>query len=294
MTDLVAFAERIPGPGETLVGKSFQTGFGGKGANQAVMASLWGADVTMVCCVGYDAYGEAAIANFAERGIDTKHVVKVDAPSGVAPIWVDAEGMNRIIIVPGANDHLSRELAADAVGEGRQPAVVLGQLETPQEATAAALQAGRERGAVTILNPAPGARLFPELQAAADWLIPNEVEFSTLAGDDIADVATDDALRRVAADTGCRLLVTLGEAGAALLCEDGQVLREPAPATEAVDTTGAGDAFVGSFAYALAAGLEESSAMRLAVAAASSSVKQSGTQSSFPDSQMCRRMLEAL
>lgn len=291
MTDLTAFAKRIPETGETLVGASFQTGFGGKGANQAVMARLWKAEVTIVCCVGDDSYGNAAIANFAEREIDTSYIRRVDSPSGVASIWVDAKGMNRIIIIPGSNEELSAQQATEAINGERAPAVVLGQLETPQEATAAAFKAGRERGAVNILNPAPAAQILPELLAVTDWLIPNEVEFAALSVARGADLSNDDALLRVAGAVGCRLLVTLGEAGAALAGMDGRVYRRPAAALDAVDTTGAGDAFVGSFAYALAAGLEERRAMRLALAVASDSTLRAGTQSSFPDPEACQTLL---
>ena len=291
MTDLTTFAKRIPEAGETLVGTSFQTGFGGKGANQAVMARLWDAEVAIVCCVGEDSYGDAAIANFAEQGIDTSYARRVNSPSGVAAIWVDAKGMNRIIIIPGSNGELNEQQATEAIDRGRAPAVVLGQLETPQEATAAAFKAGRERGAINILNPAPAAQILPELLAVTDWLIPNEIEFAALSGAHDADPDNDDALRRVAGAVGCRLLVTLGEAGAVLTGADGRLYRTPAAATDVVDTTGAGDAFVGSFAYALAAGLEERSAMRIAVAAASDSTQRAGTQSSFPNPEACQALL---
>lgn len=290
MTDLLAFTERIPGPGETLVGTSFQTGFGGKGANQAVMARLCGANVTMVCCVGQDDYGEKTLENFSKYGIGTSHVRKVDMPSGVASIWVDAAGMNRIIIMSGANNALSGEQAALAVAEGSAPDVVAGQLETPQEATAEAFMEGKRRGAVTILNPAPAADLLPDLLTATDWLIPNEVEFARITGS--AGDLSDRSLRRAAEEMGCRLVVTLGGAGAALLTEDGNVRRVAAPAVTPVDTTGAGDAFVGSFSYALASGFAEDRALRVAVAVASDSVKRTGTQSSFPDPDACKILLE--
>ena len=290
MTDLIAFTERIPGPGETLVGTSFQTGFGGKGANQAVMARLCGANVTMVCCVGKDDYGGRTLENFSKYGINTSHARQVDLPSGVAPIWVDAAGMNRIIIISGANSALSAEQAALAVTEGPAPDVVTGQLETPQEATAKAFVEGKQRGAVTVLNPAPAAELLPDLLAATDWLIPNEVEFARITGS--AEDLSDLRLRRAAAEMGCRLVVTLGEEGAALVDKDGNVRRVTAPAVTPVDTTGAGDAFVGCFSYAIARGFAEDRAVRIAVAAASDSVKRIGTQSSFPDPDACKVLLE--
>lgn len=292
MTDLIAFAEHIPASGETLTGTSFQTGFGGKGANQAVMARLCGANVTMVCCVGKDDYGERTLKNFSKHGINTSHVRQVDMPSGVASIWVDAAGMNRIIVINGANNALEGGVAARAVAEGPAPAVVTGQLETPQEATAQAFREGKKRGAVTILNPAPAADLSPGLLAAADWLIPNEMEFARIAGNegDLSDLS----LSRAAEAAGCRLVVTLGEAGAALVNEDGNVLRLAAPAVKAVDTTGAGDAFVGVFSYAIARGFDEERAVRTAIEAASDSVKRIGTQTSFPDFEALKTLLEAV
>ena len=292
MTDLIAFAERIPASGETLTGTSFQTGFGGKGANQAVMARLCGANVTMVCCVGKDDYGERTLKNFSKHGIDTSHARKVDMPSGIASIWVDAAGMNRIIVINGANNALEGGVAARAVAEGPAPDVVTGQLETPQEATAQAFREGKKRGAVTILNPAPAADLLPELLDAADWLIPNEMEFARIAGNE--EDLSDLSLRRVAEATGCRLVVTLGEAGAALVDEDGNVRRLAAPAVKAVDTTGAGDAFVGVFSYAIARGIDEERAVRIAIEAASDSVKRIGTQTSFPDFEAFKNLLETV
>ena len=161
-------------------------------------------------------------------------------------------------------------------------AVVVGQLEIPQRVTAAGFRAARERGAVTILNPAPAAPLDPELLDAADWLIPNETEFAILAGLDRFDPADDRALVAFAQRIGPRLAVTLGSAGVAVVRADGTVARVAAEPVTAVDTTGAGDAFVGAFAFGLAAGLDEMTAVRLAIACASDSVTRHGTQSSYP------------
>jgi ribokinase len=159
--------------------------------------------------------------------------------------------------------------------------VVIGQLEIPQAVTVAAFRAARERGATTILNPAPAAALEPELLAAADWLIPNETEFATLAGVERLDPEDDASLVRYARTLSPRLAITLGSRGAAVVTEDGRVERVAAVPVQAVDTTGAGDAFVGAFAVGLAVGLSEADAVRLGIACASDSVTRHGTQSSF-------------
>jgi ribokinase len=279
--DLIAYAQRAPGPGETVMGDRFQSGFGGKGANQAVMARLLGADVAFVGALGDDLYATMTLENFATVGVDAKGVMRVAGSSGVAPIWVEADGTNRIIVVSGANDLVTPEHAARAVASLDRVDVAVGQFEIPQGVTAAGFASARARGAVTVLNPAPAAPIKPELLAVTDWLIPNEVEFGILA--DSAGVATDAAMRAFALRTGTRLVVTLGSRGAALVGPDGSVVHVPAVPVTAVDTTGAGDAFVGAFAVGLALGLPEGAAVRLGIRCASDSVTRPGTQASFPD-----------
>ena len=178
--DLVAYSTRMPGPGETVIGERFELGFGGKGANQAVMARLLGADVAMVNSLGDDVFGDMTMRNFERLGIDTTYLARVPGSSGVAPIWVEPDGTNRIIVISGANDALTPDDAAAAIDTLDRVDIVLGQLEIPQAATAAAFNAAVARGAVTILNPAPAAALDLLLLAATDWLIPNEVRGLTL------------------------------------------------------------------------------------------------------------------
>jgi ribokinase len=293
MIDQIAYAARMPERGETVIGDRFAQGFGGKGANQAVMARLMGAQVAMVNGVGEDSYGEQTIANFARHGIDTRHVLRFPGSSGVAPIWVEPDGSNRIIVVPGANDGLQPEQAAAAVLAQARVDAVIAQFEIGQAVTTAAFRAARQRGATTILNPAPGAAIDPQLAAVSDWIVPNETEFAIIARaaglpHDASDPA---ALAAVAAGLGTRLLVTLGERGAALVGEAGDVRIVPAPRVEAVDTTGAGDAFVGAFAFGLASGWDEVDAVRLGCAIAAESVLRPGTQSSFPDPARCRAIV---
>lgn len=280
MIDLITYVTRVPAPGETLVGDGFQMGFGGKGANQAVMARLLGAGVSMISCLGDDAYGDMTIENFESFGIDSTYVHRVPGSSGVAPIWVESGGVNRIIIVPGANRGLTPEQAHDAVARLSSVSVVIGQLEIPQEVTTAGFAAAHDRGIVTILNPAPAVALDDRLLSLTTWLIPNEVEFEMLAG---VPPTEDDVVVAFARKIGTRLLVTLGGDGVMLVSETGEVIRISAPEVNAVDTTGAGDAFVGAFAFGLAEGMDEFDAVRLGNACAGDSVTRTGTQSSFPD-----------
>jgi ribokinase len=279
--DLVAYTKRMPSAGETVIGERFQMGFGGKGANQAVMAARLGARVSMVGAVGDDVYAQMTIDNLGRQGVDSAFVARVSGSSGVAPIWVEPDGTNRIIVVPGANDEVEPDDAAAAIAAMDQVDVVIGQLEIPQGVTTAAFEAARTRGAVTILNPAPAAPLDADLLAASDWLIPNEHELATLSGTGPIDPEDDAAFTAFASRVGCRLVVTLGSRGAAVVGSDGNVTRVPAIPVNAIDTTGAGDAFVGAFGYGLAAGFDEATAVRLGIACASDSVTRPGTQSSF-------------
>ena len=293
MIDQIAYAERMPERGETVIGDRFAQGFGGKGANQAVMARLMGAEVAMVNAVGEDSYGAETIANFERFGIDTTYVRREPGSSGVAPIWVEPDGSNRIIVIPGANDGLLPAHAADAVSAMDRVDVVIGQFEIGQAVTTAAFTAARARGAVTVLNPAPAAAVSADLAAATDWLIPNEHEFAIIAAaaglpDDVEDPA---ALVALADGLGVRLLVTLGERGAAIVGEDREVRTVATPRVEAVDTTGAGDAFVGAFVFGLGSGWPEVDAARLGCAIAAESVLRPGTQRSFPDNARCREII---
>ena len=290
--DLIAYVGRVPEAGETVIGDRFVMGFGGKGANQAVMAARLGARVSMVGALGDDVYAGMTVDNLIGQGVDATHVARVAGSSGVAPIWVEPDGTNRIIVVPGANDAVDPEAAADAVRSMADVRVVIGQLEIPQAVTATAFRAAREVGAITVLNPAPAAALDPALIDGADWLIPNETEFGILAGVDRLDPSDDAALVELAGRIRPRLAVTLGSRGAAVVREDGTVARVAAVPVAAIDTTGAGDAFVGAFSFGLAAGLDELAAVRLGIACASDSVTRLGTQSSFATPESARSIID--
>ncbi len=284
MIDLVAYADRLPGDGETVVGTSYETGFGGKGANQAVMAARFGADVAMVNTVGDDGHGTAYLERLAAEGIDTTFMRRVPGSSGVAPIWVDVDGTNRIIIVPGANRQVLPDVAAEAVDAFR-PDVVIGQFEIPQGTTAAGFAAARRIGAVTVLNPAPAASVEPQLLEVTDWLVPNAPEFGLIAGQPL-DGSPDEEVARVRAlaeRLEVSMVVTLGGRGALVLPRDGEASLVEARQVRAVDTTGAGDAFLGAFAVGLAMGRYPVAAVRLGCAAAADSVTRRGTQASYAD-----------
>ncbi len=296
MVDMVAYASRIPAAGETLLGDRFDLGFGGKGANQAVMCARLGAAVTMVNAVGDDPFGSLTIENLRGEGIDVEHVSTVAGQStGAAPIWVEPDGSNRILVIPGANAHLDLDSAAAAVDAAPRVDVVVGQLEIPQEVTAAAFRSAQARAATTILNPAPAAPLRAELLAVTDWLVPNETEFAHLTaslGLDVLDATDPSALRALQQVTRTGLVVTLGAAGAVGLSIDGRFVRVSAPAVLVVDTTGAGDAFVGGLAFGLASGMALDVAVRAACALASDSVQRPGTQKSFPTAPDAARILD--
>jgi ribokinase len=287
MIDMIAYSDRIPGPGETVVGQDFQMGFGGKGANQAVMARRLGAEVGIINCLGTDIFGDQTIENFESLGIDTRFVTRADGvSSGVAPIWVEPSGTNRIICVPGANFAMGPDESAAAVEAAEAVDLVLAQFEMLQETAASAFRAGRARGAITVLNPAPAAAPLPELLAQTDWLVPNELEFADIATPIIgrrADAGRAQDVTDLAKALGLRVVVTIGEKGAALCRAGGEVEYIPPPAVQAVDTTGAGDAFVGAFCYGLAGGMSEDEAVRLGCACAALSVTKPGTQRSFPE-----------
>ena len=294
MIDMIAYSKKVPGPGETVIGDSFSLGFGGKGANQAVMASRMGAKVYMVNTLGDDVFGDTTLNNFKEQGIDATYVARVSGASGVAPIWVEPNGTNRIICVPGANNSMTAAQAESAISALSKAKVVIGQLEIPQTVTIAAFRKAREFGITTILNPAPFAPLSAELVALSDWIIPNETEFAGLNPD--GNLPEDDEeILKVAKALGCRFVVTLGEKGAAFTDKDhSKVVRVTAPKVNAIDTTGAGDSFVGSFAFGLATGFEIEKAVKLGCACASDSVTKLGTQSSYPSKEAAASLLKGI
>jgi ribokinase len=288
--DLVAYLDRVPDPGETVVGGRFAQAFGGKGANQAVMAARLGAAVSFVGALGDDAYADSTLANFAEQGVGAGGIQRLTGSSGIASIWVEPDGTNRIVVIAGANGLVDPTAASAAITRLPALEVVVGQLEIPQAATEIAFRTARARGAVAVLNPSPAAELAPSLLAHTDWLVPNAVELERLTG---ASPESDADLLAAADRLGVRLVVTLGAAGAALVAE-GAVTRLPAPRVGAVDSTGAGDAFVGALAVALGLGWSPVDAVRLGIACGSDSVTRPGAQGSYPDRKRAGELLRSI
>jgi ribokinase len=280
--DLTTFTDRFPRPGETIFGSRFQLGFGGKGANQAVAARLCGARVSMIARVGDDLFGQATIDNFQQRGIDTAHVhITAGVSSGVAPIFVDPSGQNRILVVKGANNCLLPADIDAAAGVLRAADSIVLQLEIPLETVYYTLRFARTAGIRAILNPAPGQPLDAAELANADYIIPNETEAESLTGMPVTNFHEARTAAVHLLQTGVRrVIVTLGANGA--LCAGPDRVDHIAPyPVEAVDTTGAGDAFIGSFAAFLAGGVSETEAVQRANVYAALSTLAPGTQMSF-------------
>ena len=270
--------------GETLHGTRFQMGFGGKGANQAVMAAKLGGDVVMVTKLGRDMFGENTLANFRSWSIDIEHVGFTDrAFSGVAPIAVDSQGHNAIIIVTGANDLLTADEIEAARPAIRASQVLVCQLEIPLAITLAALRVACQEGVRTIFNPAPAQPNLPdELYTLSDIFCLNESETELLTGQPVSMLAECEAAARALLGRGAGTVVlTLGERGS-LLVSPHETVHAPGVAVAPVDSTGAGDAFVGSRAYFLTGGKPLVDALRRANHSAALSVQASGTQTSFP------------
>ncbi len=281
-TDLTTFLEVFPRVGETLFGTSFDLGFGGKGANQAVAARFCGADVMMVAKVGRDLFGEATIKNLAAVGIDATHVHVVDGVStGVAPIFVEPNGQNRIIVVKGANDRVTpADVDAAAADLGRAQTIIL-QFEIPLETVYHTVRFAKARGIRCIVNPAPALPASIADICAADYFIPNESEAELITGMPVHSIDEAKACAKALLAQGFRrVLITLGARGSLLADATGASLMPPY-AVNPVDTSGAGDAFIGSLAVFLSEGLAEADAVARANLYAAMSTTGVGTQKSF-------------
>ena len=303
-TDLIVRADRLPLPGETVLGGDLATAAGGKGANQAVAAARQGAAVTFVARVGTDMFGQQALENFKREGLDLTYLVPDPAaPSGVALIVVGPGGKNIIAVAPGANSRLSPADVAAAQPALAAARVLLLQLEIPLETVQAAARAGRAAGLTVILNPAPARPLPDDLLRMVDWLTPNESEATLLSGSPEPEAAAAALLKRGVGG----VIITLGEAGAlvapgapsssgasaapAATPAATPARRIPGFQVEAIDTTGAGDAFNGGLAAALARGDSLETAVRHAHAVAALSVTRPGAQPSMPTAAEVERFL---
>ncbi len=283
MVDLVTYVDRMPEAGETLAAPRFAMGPGGKGANQAVAAAKLGSDVLMVTCVGDDLFGRNTQSSLAAAGIDARHVRVVPGlSSGVAPIFVEPNGENRILIVKGANDALAPEDVENAADDLRDCGLILLQLEVPLRTVYAAIEFGRANKVPVLLNPAPATPgLSMDRIAGVGFFAPNQTELAILTGlpTRTADEAGQAARTLLERGIGA-VIVTLGADGA-LLVEPGGIHHIAPVAVRAVDTTGAGDAFIGAFAHHYVGGHDKLTALRQAARYAADAVTRPGTQNSF-------------
>ena len=274
--DLLVRVEHAPRAGETLRGLGFLTNPGGKGANQAVACARQGASVAMVGCVGNDGFGEALRQALASDGIDVANVHAVEGSTGVAVVMVDAQGENRITLVPGANDLLK----ADAQALSGQ--FLLLQCEVPMAEVVLAAKTMHSQGATVVMNPAPVCQLPDELWSLDDMLVMNEIEAAELAGVPVSDPASAavaaSSLRQRGPSTA---IVTLGSQGV-VLADDGGCRHFPARVVQVVDTTAAGDTVIGAMCAARAAGQAMEAAVMRGIQAATICVTRAGAQASIP------------
>ena len=283
--DLISYVPRLPRKGETLHGTHFHMGFGGKGANQAVMAAKLGGDVSMVTKLGNDVFGENILENFKFCGVNTQHVHFTEkAFSGVALIAVDPEGHNAIIIVMGANDLLTRDEMEAARPTIAVSDILVCQLEIPLEITMDALRIAQEENVKTIFNPAPARPDLPEdIYNLSDIFCPNESETELLTDMKVGTMEEAEKAARILLERGAgTVILTLGEQGSLLVTKN-KADHVPAESVKAIDTTGAGDAFIGSLAFFIASGRTLSEAIKTANRIAAISVQSVGAQTSFPE-----------
>lgn len=292
--DLVVRAERLPRPGETLVGHDFAQLAGGKGANQAVAAARLGAEVALIGRVGDDPFGREMLARIQTEGIDTRHVrTTPECGTGLAAIQVAADGQNSIVIVPGANGALRPADVHAARETIRAADMVLVQLEIPLDTVLAVLASARETGVPVLLDPAPAPRDFPAELLDVDYLCPNETEAATLT---CGPVETDQEIRRSADELlrrGARcVLITLGERGVWVAAPSTQPVHVLSFPVHAVDTTAAGDAFAAAFAIRRAEGATLAEAVTFGCAAGALCASRAGAQPSLPTRAEVEQMLQ--
>ena len=280
-TDMTIKSERLPAPGETILGGKFLMGAGGKGANQAVAARRLGGDVTFVCKVGRDIFGDNAIKGYEKEGIDTSHILRSDAPSGVALILVDAKAENSIAVAPGANGDLTpadirnlRDVIAGA-------SYLILQLEVPVETVLEAARIAHEAGVYVILNPAPACPLPEELFKYLSLITPNQTETALMTGIEADEASLDRAVDALRAKGVQDVIVTLGSRGS-LVCTGDKREFVPACKVKAVDTTAAGDTFCGALCVALSEGKSLTEAAAFATKASALAVQKMGAQDSIP------------
>jgi ribokinase len=282
--DLVVRTPHIPVPGQTVLGRDFRMFPGGKGANQAVAAARQGASVTLIGRLGMDAFGQQLMANIQNEGIDTRQIgVDPSTASGVALITVDVDGQNSIVVAPGANHKLSPTHIQDARTVFARADALLLQLEIPLDTVIAAAEQAKAYNLKVIINPAPAQSLPIELLSIIDVIIPNESETTLLTGDPVeTPEQVETAARKLLTQgVGC-VVVTLGEKGALLVQRKQPAYHVSSFNVDVVDTTAAGDSFVGTFSVALAERLSLEAAINRACAAGALATTRLGAQPSIP------------
>jgi ribokinase len=278
--DLTGTVPRLPKPGETVLGGTFASAPGAKGANQALAAKRAGRDVRHICAIGRDAFATQALALLEAGGVDLTHLKRADAPTAIAMIYVDAQGENAIAVLPGANATLTAADADAALATMHKGDILLLQQEITQAATERALDLARERGVVSVLNTAPFLDSTPALAGKASILVANETEFALLCNGETEPL--EGLMRDWAKAHGQTVIVTLGPEGARAATAAGEFISVPALKVTPVDTVGAGDTFTGYLAAGLDAGLDLGAAMRRAAYAASLACTKPGAQPAIP------------
>ncbi|WNB92159.1 ribokinase [Bacillus sp. NEB1478] len=284
MVDLISYIDKMPKEGETLEAPDFEIGCGGKGANQAVAAAKLGSKVMMVTKVGDDLFADNTIQNLKNFGIDTEFTNKVPGTSsGVAPIFVDPESKNRILIIKGANKHLSPEDVDRAAEKLKKCSLIVLQLEIPLPTIYRAIEFGNEHGIPVIMNPAPASKeLDFEYVRRCDFFIPNESELETLTEMPVENEEQIQTAALKLVEQGVKnVIVTMGSRGVMWVTKD-HVQTVSSHKVDAIDTTGAGDAFIGCFSHYYVQDGDVLQAMKMATAFAALSVTKRGTQTSYP------------
>jgi ribokinase len=281
-TDMVVQSERLPRPGESVLGGDFMMAGGGKGANQAVAVARMGHKVVFSAALGNDIFGDAALNSYQNFGIDTTHIVRKDIPSGVALIMVDSKGQNCISVALGANNALTIEDVLPALESVESGDIVLLQLEIPMATVEAAVEAAAAKGARVVLNPAPAAPVSEQVLSNLYLITPNQTEAQTLTGVEVTDEASACEAAQILCARGVeRVVITMGGSGA-YLYENGKGVIVPARMVDAIDTTAAGDVYNGALCAALAEGKSLEQALAFATKASAISVTRAGAQPSVP------------
>jgi ribokinase len=280
--DLVAFADRLPAPGESILGDDFKIILGGKGSNQAVAAALAGTHSTLVSCVGTDVFTDFATDALEGFGVDTQFVRQVEGPTGIAHIRVAASSQNNIVVIPLANFKITKTQVDEAFAKRSNAKVLLTQLEIPWEVNRHAISLAKSQGLTVVLDPAPASNPEPTAWELINIVTPNESEAHSLTGIEVTDEQSAKKAGQWFLDQGVEnAIITMGGSGVVLVNKQETKLFA-APKVQAVDTTAAGDAFAGYLGALLAEGKSLEEAIEVAVKAASISVTKLGASSSLP------------